>query len=565
MCYIAQDISIDNDDVGSDSGSNLSQVDWVAEQTMDSTLNRVKHLLTSGHKPTKRQIALESKECQKILRDWDNLFFKDGILHRRHHLNNTTVNQLVLPEVYRDIALVGLHDEAGHQGRDRTLSLVKSRFYWPGMDGDIEKKVKNCPRCIRRKTRGRTSASLVLVESTYPMDLVCMDFLSLEMSAGGYENILVITDHFTRYAQALPSKNQTAKTTARLLFDNFVCHYGFPARLHSDQGRNFESQVIKELCSIANIDKSRTTPYHPMGNGMPERFNQTLLNMLGTLEDHQKADWKSYVPSLVHAYNSTRHESTGYSPHYLMFGRHPRLAIDAFLGIKQESANKDQSKYAADLKKRLDFAYKTATKEARRQGIRHKQVYDLKVRESQLLPGDRVLIRNLGLKGKNKLADKWEKDVYLVMDQPNKQIPVYVVKREHGRGTQKMLHRNLLLPFMALPALKRSYLDSDVTLSDSSQPSPVEIQTVSDNIDPSDLAGSAVDTATSSATTDDAEDQQKSPVVPRYVIPQMRSTLNPLAQPFTPRLKSPTSVRPRVLPSRSRKKPGWQTRDDWVF
>ena len=198
------------------------------------------------------------------------------------------------------------------------------------MDGDIEKKVRNCPRCIRRKTQGRNSANLVLVESTYPMDLVCMDFLSLEMSAGGYENILVITDHITRLAQALPSKNQTAKTTARLFFDNFICHYGFPERLHSDQGRNFESQVIKELCSIASIEKSRTTPYHSMGNGKLKRFNQTLLNMLGPLEDHQKSDWKSYVPALVHAYNSTRHESTGYSPHFLMFGRHPRLAVDAF-------------------------------------------------------------------------------------------------------------------------------------------------------------------------------------------------------------------------------------------
>ena len=223
------------------------------------------------------------------------------------------------------------------------MSLVKSRFYCPGIGGDIEKKVKNCPRCIRRKNQSRNLANLVLVESTYPMDLVCMDFLSLEMSADGYETILVITDHFTRYAQALPSKNQTAKTTARLLFDNFICHYGFPARLHSDQGRNFESQVIKELCSISNIEKSRTTPYHLMGNGMPERFNQTLLNMLGTLEDHQKSDWKSYVPSLVHAYNSTRHEITGYSPHFLMFGRYPRLAVNAFLGIKRESASQYQT------------------------------------------------------------------------------------------------------------------------------------------------------------------------------------------------------------------------------
>ena len=96
------------------------------------------------------------------------------------------------------------------------MSLVKSRFYWPGMDGDIEKHVRNFPRCIRRKAQGKTSAKLIVVESTYPMGLVCMGFLSLEMSAGGYEHILVITDDFTRIAQAIPTKNQSAKTTARI-------------------------------------------------------------------------------------------------------------------------------------------------------------------------------------------------------------------------------------------------------------------------------------------------------------------------------------------------------------
>ena len=188
------------------------------------------------------------------------------------------------------------------------------------MNGDVEKYIKNCPRCIRRNAQGKTAAKLVVVDSTYPMDLVCMDFLSLEMSAGGYEHILLITDHFTRYAQAIPSRNQTARTTARLLFDTFVCHYGFPSRLHSDQGRNFESEVIKELCAIANMDKTKTTPYHPIGNGMPERFNQTRINMFGTLEEDQKSDWKTYVPPLVHAYNATRHESTGFPRIILCLG-----------------------------------------------------------------------------------------------------------------------------------------------------------------------------------------------------------------------------------------------------
>ena len=95
-------------------------------------------------------------------------------MYHRHSLNSTSINQLVLPEICRDIALAGLHDETGHQGRDRTMSLVKSRFYWPGMDGAIEKRVKNCPRCIRRKTQSRNLANLVLVESTYPMALVCI-------------------------------------------------------------------------------------------------------------------------------------------------------------------------------------------------------------------------------------------------------------------------------------------------------------------------------------------------------------------------------------------------------
>jgi transposase InsO family protein len=99
------------------------------------------------------------------------------------------------------------------------------------------------------------------------MKLVCIDFLSLEQSKVGYENILVITDHFTRFAHAILCKNQTASTTAKALYENFFLHYSFPEKLHSDQGRNFESKVIRKLCKMLGIQKTRTTPYHPIGNG----------------------------------------------------------------------------------------------------------------------------------------------------------------------------------------------------------------------------------------------------------------------------------------------------------
>lgn len=107
---------------------------------------------------------------------------------------------------------------------------------------------------------------------------------------------------------AIPIKNQTARTTAKSLYNNFIINYRLPVRLHNDKGAQFESNIIKELCEITKMEKSRTTPYHPMSNGMTGRFNRTLLNMLGTLENSEKQNWKKYIPSLVHAYNCTRRE-----------------------------------------------------------------------------------------------------------------------------------------------------------------------------------------------------------------------------------------------------------------
>ena len=151
--------------------------------------------------------------------------------------------------------------------------------------------------------------------------------------------------------QECPIKNQTAIPTARALFDNFVVHYGFPVGIHSDQGHNFESNLIKELCSIAGTEKSRTTPYHGMRNGQCERSNQTLLKILGTSEGYQKSDWKAHAAPLVHAYNATFYDSTEYTPYFLMFGTHPRLAVDALLGLSPDTLSApNQTEYVRKLK-----------------------------------------------------------------------------------------------------------------------------------------------------------------------------------------------------------------------
>jgi transposase InsO family protein len=142
------------------------------------------------------------------------------------------------------------------------------------------------------------------------MKLVSIDFLKLEPSKGGIENILVIVDHFTRFAQAIQCKKHTASTTANALYDGYFRYYGFLEQLHSDQGRNFLSRTIQELCKIAGIKTARTTPYHAIGNGGAERWNQTLLKKLGTLENQQKYNWKAYIGPLVQAYNATKNDAT---------------------------------------------------------------------------------------------------------------------------------------------------------------------------------------------------------------------------------------------------------------
>ena len=154
------------------------------------------------------------------------------------------------------------------------------------------------------------------------------------------------------------------------------------------------------------------------------------------------------------------------------------------------------------------------------------------------------------MRGKRKIAARWEKDVYLVVDRPNKGIPVYLLKREHARGRRRMLHRNLLLPFMALPASKPDLLDTSIQ-TESIQPLPVDTTTSGNNTDQDDPADTSVDTEGSSADTGDAGKQAA--IQPdKYVIPRRRPRyiLDPTAKPFSPRFPdSAHGVRPRVLPS----------------
>ena len=185
--------------------------------------------------------------------------------------------------------------------------------------------VKGCQHC-QIFEGAVVKAPLYPIKAFAPLELVHVDFTSKETTMElnqppSVKNILVITDHFTRYSVAFVTKDQKAKTVMRILYEWFISIFGTPAKLLSDRGANFTLALVEELCSAFGIQKCRTTAYHTQCNGQVERFHQTLFRMIGKLSADKKAQWELHLPELLQAYNSTQSAVMGYSPHYLMFGR----------------------------------------------------------------------------------------------------------------------------------------------------------------------------------------------------------------------------------------------------
>ena len=257
------------------------------------------------------------------------------------------------------------------------------------------------------------------------------------------KNVLVMTNHFMRYALAVVMKDQIAKMVAKVFFECFIAVFGAPAKLLSDRGANFTSALVEELCSAFSIQKCRTTAYHAQCNGQVEHFHQTLFRMIGKLSCDKKAQWEQHLPELLQAYNSTRSVVTSYSLHYLMFGRHPHLPVDYyFLTVSAFERSHRMPAYVTEVRRCFKEAYAEAHLQTNCEAEKQKHCYDRATSTAQLVPGNVVLMKNDAYQGKQKVKDRWSETEYVVVHQVADGIPAYEVKNEVGNV--KTIHHNQL-------------------------------------------------------------------------------------------------------------------------
>ena len=230
----------------------MTSLEWSQAQIQDPAICKIIQAIQNKTLDTLKIKQDMSSDLKAFLRIRKQFKLKQGILYRKSQFNDRARLQLVLPLSHRQKAMAGCHHQIGHLGQDRVLELLSDRFFWPGMQMDVASYINSCPRCIRRKSQPDT-APLHNIEATQPLELIHLDYLQIEPRKGNIENVLIVTDHFTRYAQAYPSKTQTALATAKLLWNNFIVHYGFPNKIISDQGCNFESELTVNLCDVAGV------------------------------------------------------------------------------------------------------------------------------------------------------------------------------------------------------------------------------------------------------------------------------------------------------------------------
>ena len=388
--------------------------DWKQEQKEDPVLYQVAKHLRAPCETFKAalQKVLDKKATAAYVKAKEQLVIKNGLLYCKTQQGQVDeiVFQFVVPQRHRGATLDGCHQEAAHQGQHRSTALMQECFWWPGMTRDLRNHIKKCGHC-RKYEAAPPVVPMKPLTCSGSGELLHVDFTSIEETVPLKEdpvicNVLALQDHFSKYVVAYVVKDQTARTATETLRNGYFRLFGAPAYLVSDQGKAFMGHAITHLCELYGVQKLRTSPYHAQTNGQVEHMSQTIIHMIGKLEEDRKACWSKHLPELLLAYNAIRSAVTRYSPYYLLFSRRPRIPVDYLFPTLRDSPHQTKMEVSvAAMQKRLKEAFTVARCLTSQEVARQCHYYDRKAGAVALQPGDIVMVCTDGFVGKWKVKD----------------------------------------------------------------------------------------------------------------------------------------------------------------
>ena len=431
---------------------DVSPDDIRKEQKKDESLNSVRKLIQDGK-------TLKGKNNSSVM-----YLERKGMYYRQFQSpriqNGKKFMQLIVPAKYRKIVLKLAHESimAGHMSTSRTVSRVLSEFYWPGVQADTKRYCRSCDICQRTIPKGRIAKAplgkMPVIDE--PFKRVAVDILGplSPVTDNGNRYIVTLVDYATRYPEAVALPNIETERVAEALIDIF-CRIGFPVEMLTDLGSQFTSSLMNEICRLISMKQLTTTPYHPMCNGLVERFNGTLKLMLKRICAEKPRDWDKYLNAMLFAYREVSQESLGFSPFELIYGRSVRgpMAILKQLWSKEieDPQVKSTYQYVIDLRERLESVYDIAKENLTKAAKKQKIQYDRKARRRDLKVGDKALV--LLPKKANKLLLQW-KGPYTVIEK----VGILDYKLQVG-NKHKTFHANLLKKYVERPESRNDVLN----------------------------------------------------------------------------------------------------------
>ena len=377
-----------------------------------------------------------------------NYFIKQGLYYRQYRNGGESpkvIKQLVIPQKLRVNVLKTAHDGvmSGHFGIRKTTDKILSQFYWPGLRRDVREYCRSCDTCQKTIPKGRVGklplGKMPLIDT--PFSRIAIDLIGPmhPPTDEGHRFVLTVVDYATRYPEAVALKRIDTESVAEALIDIYS-RVGVPREVLSDQGKQFTSDLMKEVSRLLSIRQLTTTPYHPCCNGLVERFNGTLKSMLRKCCEEQPRQWNRFIPALLFAYRDTVQDSTGYSPFQLLYGHQVRGPLTILKELWTRDIGDEEVKttyqYVVDLRMRLEDTCKLAQEELSKNSKKYKAYYDTKAKDRQFKKGEEVLLLLPSVN--NKLLMQW-KGPFTIIEKVNA-----VDYKVSIKGKIKTYHGNML-------------------------------------------------------------------------------------------------------------------------